>query len=356
MANTPSLIKTPYQKTVFKNDKELQEFLKCCDPVNGYLYFMSNFFMIQHPTKGAMHYRPWDFQKRLIEVYHTYRSSISLMPRQTGKALDIDTPILTPEGFKKLDDLTVNDIIYGQDGNETKIVNITDTMLNHQCYEITFDNGDSLIADADHLWQLSCSNWRVDHKVLTTADIIPYLNKTNKPYIKIQQSLNIENKTLPIDPYLYGVWLGDGNKNDPRVTCQIGDLQNYIDNGIVDKVCEFSLKYPNVRVFRSTLTVKQLKELNLYKNKHIRPEYITSSHIQRLSLVQGLMDTDGSLDKRNGRCEFYQKDENITDQFRILLSTLGIKSRKQHRIINDQIYYIVSVSYTHLTLPTNREV
>jgi len=86
MANTPSLIKTPYQKTVFKNDKELQEFLKCCDPVNGYLYFMSNFFMIQHPTKGAMHYRPWDFQKRLIEVYHTYRSSISLMPRQTGKS------------------------------------------------------------------------------------------------------------------------------------------------------------------------------------------------------------------------------------------------------------------------------
>ena len=84
--NTPTLIKTPYQKTVFKTDKELQDFIKCCDPVNGYLYFMDNFFMIQHPTKGAMHYHPWEFQKRLIETYHKYRSSISLMPRQTGKS------------------------------------------------------------------------------------------------------------------------------------------------------------------------------------------------------------------------------------------------------------------------------
>jgi hypothetical protein len=84
--NQPSLIKAPYQKTVFKNQKELDDFLKCCDPENGYMYFMSNFFMIQHPTRGAINYRPWDFQKRLIETYHKYRSSISLMPRQTGKS------------------------------------------------------------------------------------------------------------------------------------------------------------------------------------------------------------------------------------------------------------------------------
>lgn len=84
--NTPTLIKDPYKKTVFKNDTELAEFTKCCDPNTGYLYFMSNFFMIQHPTRGAMNYRPWDFQKRLIDTYHKYRSSISLMPRQTGKS------------------------------------------------------------------------------------------------------------------------------------------------------------------------------------------------------------------------------------------------------------------------------
>jgi hypothetical protein len=82
----PTLIKTPYAKTVFADDKQLEDFIKCSDPATGYLYFMDNFFMIQHPTKGAMQYHPWDYQERLIETYHKYRFSISLMPRQTGKS------------------------------------------------------------------------------------------------------------------------------------------------------------------------------------------------------------------------------------------------------------------------------
>lgn len=86
MSGTPTLIKTPYQKTKFNTDKELDDFVKCCDPNHGYLYFMDNFFMIQHPTKGSMNYHPWEYQKRLIETYHKYRYSISLMPRQTGKS------------------------------------------------------------------------------------------------------------------------------------------------------------------------------------------------------------------------------------------------------------------------------
>jgi hypothetical protein len=81
-----SLVKDPYTKTKFKNDKELQDFIKCCDPDTGYLYFMDNFFVIQHPTKGSMVYHPYDYQKRLINTYHNYRFSISLMPRQSGKS------------------------------------------------------------------------------------------------------------------------------------------------------------------------------------------------------------------------------------------------------------------------------
>jgi hypothetical protein len=86
MSGTPTLVKTPYQKTHFKTDKELQDFIKCCDPDTGYLYFMDNFFYIQHPTKGSMLYHPWPYQERLIETYHKYRYSISLMPRQSGKS------------------------------------------------------------------------------------------------------------------------------------------------------------------------------------------------------------------------------------------------------------------------------
>lgn len=78
------LIKRPYQKQSF-TEQQLSEFLKCADPITGPSYFMSNFFNIQHPVKGRMLYQPFDYQKRLIDVYHNYRFSISMLPRQVGK-------------------------------------------------------------------------------------------------------------------------------------------------------------------------------------------------------------------------------------------------------------------------------
>jgi Terminase large subunit, T4likevirus-type, N-terminal/Terminase RNaseH-like domain len=85
MASADTLIKSPYTKTVFRDQKELDDFVKCCDPKTGYLYFMDNFFYIQHPTKGSMLYHPYEYQERLIDTYHNYRYSIALMPRQSGK-------------------------------------------------------------------------------------------------------------------------------------------------------------------------------------------------------------------------------------------------------------------------------
>ena len=86
MSGTTTLVKTPYVKTKFATQKELDDFIKCCDPNTGHLYFMDNFFYIQHPTRGSMVYHPWPYQQRLIETYHNYRFSIALMPRQSGKS------------------------------------------------------------------------------------------------------------------------------------------------------------------------------------------------------------------------------------------------------------------------------
>jgi hypothetical protein len=87
MAQTPDsvLVKRPYQSETF-TEEQLLEFARCADPITGPEYFMSHYFYIQHPTKGRMLYQPFEYQKRLIETYHNYRYSISLMPRQTGKS------------------------------------------------------------------------------------------------------------------------------------------------------------------------------------------------------------------------------------------------------------------------------
>jgi len=85
MALESVLIKAPHRRQTFTDD-QLAEFVACADPVTGPMYFMDRFFYIQHPTRGKMLYHPFDYQKRLIDTYHNYRFSISMMPRQTGKS------------------------------------------------------------------------------------------------------------------------------------------------------------------------------------------------------------------------------------------------------------------------------
>ena len=79
------LVKSPHRRETY-TEQELLEFARCADPVTGPMHFMDNYFAIQHPTRGKMLYHPFGYQKKLIDTYHNYRYSISLMPRQTGKS------------------------------------------------------------------------------------------------------------------------------------------------------------------------------------------------------------------------------------------------------------------------------
>jgi hypothetical protein len=85
MADDINLVRSPHVKSVF-TDQQIQEFAACADASTGAIYFMENFFYIQHPVKGRMQYHPFEYQRRLIATYHNYRFSISMMPRQTGKS------------------------------------------------------------------------------------------------------------------------------------------------------------------------------------------------------------------------------------------------------------------------------
>ena len=79
------LIKSPHKQENY-TEQQLMEFAACADPDTGPKYFLENFFYIQHPTKGKMLYSPFEYQSRLIDTYHNYRFSISMLPRQTGKS------------------------------------------------------------------------------------------------------------------------------------------------------------------------------------------------------------------------------------------------------------------------------
>jgi hypothetical protein len=80
-----SLVKRPHMQETW-TESQLRELTRCADSVLGPRYFMNNYFYIQHPVKGSMLYQAFPYQERLIDTYHGYRFSISLMPRQTGKS------------------------------------------------------------------------------------------------------------------------------------------------------------------------------------------------------------------------------------------------------------------------------
>ena len=316
------------------------EFTKCSqDPI----YFCENYVKIVSVDKGLINFEMWPFQKEMMLNMVHNRFSIAKMPRQVGKALDIETPILTDNGFVLLKNLSVGDTIYGPDGKKTKITFITNVMNNRPCYLVTFSNGDTIVADEEHLWEINSADWRTGSRTLTTKEIIPFLSHTNRPYIKFTEAIQFDKSDLIVDPYLFGVWIGDGNSADGRITCHIDDLEYYktkfdIKNTYYDKR-NLNVSYNNI----SGLTTK-LKTLGVINNKHIPEKYMFSSIEQRLELVRGLMDTDGSVRKHNGGCEFYQKNESLIDQIRYILSSLGIKSTKISKIVNGRIYY--SINFT----------
>lgn len=80
------LTKNPYT-TIEYTPLQLRELQECSDRENGALYFMTNFMMIQHPTKGSMMFKPFKYQLDLIENYNNYRHSINMLGRQMGKCL-----------------------------------------------------------------------------------------------------------------------------------------------------------------------------------------------------------------------------------------------------------------------------
>lgn len=287
--------------------------------------------------------------------------------RDSGKALSLDTLIPTPIGYRTMGDLNVGDLVFDENGNPTKINFVSKIFKNHDCYELTFDDGEKIIADAEHLWEVKV-RWSNITKIFTTEQMS---NNFNQKYYKNSENNYVNNFTykvpinkavkykeieLPLDPYVLGVWLGDGHSRDTRITCSKIDSENMIKNlkesgysikTYVKKKDIITIGIGITSRGQENIVKTKLKELNLINNKHIPEVYLHSSINQRMELLKGLMDTDGSVSKQ-GNCEFYQKDYQFIKQVSQLLSSLGIKNfiREKNVKLNGKIFKNYTISFT----------
>jgi intein/homing endonuclease len=143
------------------------------------LYFAEKFFYIIDPDRGKVCIELFPYQKRILRTLRDNRKVILLASRQCGKALDVSTPIKTPTGWITMGELKDGDQVYGLNGNPCNVVKAHDIMHDRVCYEVEFDNGEKIVADAEHNWFTQTRAERakgLSGSVKTTEDILHSLN------------------------------------------------------------------------------------------------------------------------------------------------------------------------------------
>lgn len=287
-----------------------------------------------------------DYQKYVFMMSWITPNVVWCMSRNAGKALDLNTRIPTPNGDKIMKDIHVGDHVFDENGNPTMVTYESPIYINHDCYKVTFDDGEEIIADGDHNWYVTYNCRTTDENgciVRTTKEMYKnfihrYKNEQNKIEYryKVFRSKPVKynsKKKLLIHPYILGLWLGDGKSDDGYINVSISDSDETIKNikSVGYKV--YSITKDRDTQYRLRIHSENdiplkvlLRQLNLISNKHIPDEYLYTSVDNRIQLLQGLMDTDGTIDNY-GRCEFSQseKHKEIINGVDFLLNGLGIK-------------------------------
>lgn len=298
-----------------------------------------------------------------------HRLAVSMPPRHK---LAHSTPVLTTDGWKNHGDLKIGDSVYGLNGKPTKIIGVSEESICDRL--VTFSNGSQILAHEDHLWSVyKKSNKKL--QTLSTKDMennFSYIEKNGKKryryYLPLIEPLQSTEKELPIDPYWLGLWLGDGTYNKSCITHSKEDSQ-FIDNVPYQVSSQSIHKDTGVctTYFSNQGLITKIKELNLYENKHIPQIYKKASFEQRVQLLAGLIDSDGSVDK-NGRVRFINTNKKLIDDVFEVCCGLGLypylmkqssekineykKKSKSLQIISKKDCYHIGFQPRY-TIPTN---
>ena len=263
-----------------------------------------------------------------------------LVARLEGKALALDTEVPTSQGWKTMGELAPGDLVFADDGLPAVVLNATPPLCGRPCREVVFSDGTTVVADADHLWRTTEKRDR-EHghrvqRVVTTDRIASKLRVRGElnHHVPLAGAVWYPIRELPVDPYVLGMWLGDGTSTKAEddeileealagygVAAQRTRRPAYRIGGVGHTRDPATGRYRR----NDSLSSKRRK-LDLLGNERIPEEYLRSSIEQREALLQGLMDTAGYVDVY-GRCELTTVREGLAEQCRELIASLGFRPK-----------------------------
>lgn len=298
-------------------------------------------------VKGIVQWPPYGGNRVYIpyeRVCH-FRTKLN-RTNPEGRALCPDTDIPTPDGWKKMDDLKVGDKIFDEEG-KIRYVTARADWENRPVYEITFSNGSVIVADENHEWVTQTKSERGNSnrngqgflcKKRNTKEIYGTQKvdiKHNNHSIPWAGALDYSEQLLPLDPYILGLWLGDGHSLSAMITSHVDDVYE-VQKEVESRGCKTAVKHNGHKDGNGKLLhfygkkhhdptgpAAALRLFNLHNNKHIPEPYLRGSVEQRMDLLSGLMDSDGTVDN-SGRCEFTNTNKNLAYGVAELVQSLGI--------------------------------
>ena len=309
------------------------------------------------PTRNALFTTAFAEHGRELRFYQSeaakrgkdFQRGLLALATGAGKCLALNTPIRTVNGWTTMGAIQDGEMLFDERGQPTEVVKAHDVIEGKPCYEITFSTGETVIACDEHQWTVRVSPaWLKEMPSLTlsTQDLYDVMNggkrlqvgKYIKPFQKARDTsarapffidapealYTGEEEKLPIDPYIFGCWLGDGGANGNHFTS--------IDDEITDELAKRGLdlsrsKFNGYKEWNVRGLQVPLRALGVINNKHIPPTYLNASLKQRFELLQGIMDTDGTVCTR-GRSEISVSDEKLADDILELVRGLGILASK----------------------------
>jgi hypothetical protein len=340
-------------------------------------------------NEGRCNVDNWQDIPNVGTPYGGFNEACVFAGRRGGKLIDVNEPVPTPDGFVRNGDLKDGDKIFGEDGKVHKVV-LAHPIVEEEAYRVSFDDGTSILTHSGHLWLTydrterrktirrpkvmaatagacgcGCGTsapsaqrnhltrgiskgepmpFRHGHHPLqpctgmvrTTEEIRNTLLVQTSTFDKKPQAnhavplpkpVELFERSLLIDPYVFGAWLGDRSKNSGEFTG--------VDRGIWEEVekagytVTHSSTIDKAHYIRGV--VPQLRELGVVQNKHIPHGYLWASKEQRLALLQGLMDTDGSC-MLDGQCEFSNTNKSLAEGVYHLAASLGLKPHWSEKI------------------------
>lgn len=263
-----------------------------------------------------------------------------------GKALRVDQPVLTPTGWRPISELTIGDPIIGRDGLTYEVSGVYPQGV-RPLYELLFSDGVTVIADAEHRWLVQLNRRRdrgLPGEVLTTAEILE--RGVTRPaggarwFLPMPEPIKLPEAELPLDPWLLGLLLGDGTlcgtvtvtTADAPIVDRVRSLVEPM-GVVVEANTSNPFGYrlggrqtmPGRRGFWNPV-VDALRSVGLRgvrsHKKFVPHTYKFASADQRLEVLRGLLDADGSR-AHGDAAEYVTTSPELAEDVRWLVQSLG---------------------------------